>query len=49
MTEETTPQFSQEELESIKERVLAALEQVIDPELGIDIVNIGLIYEVELE
>lgn len=49
MTEETTPQFSQEELESIKERVLAALEQVIDPELGIDIVNLGLIYEVELE
>lgn len=49
MTEEINPQYSQEELESIKERVLAALEQVIDPELGIDIVNLGLIYEVELE
>ena len=43
MTEEINPQWSQEEVESIKERVLAALEQVIDPELGIDIVNLGLI------
>ncbi|WP_119325424.1 metal-sulfur cluster assembly factor [Companilactobacillus musae] len=32
-----------------KEQVVNALKQVIDPELGIDIVNLGLIYEVEIE
>ena len=34
--------------ESMKEKILEALETVIDPELGIDIVNLGLIYGVEL-
>ena len=33
----------------IKETILTALESVIDPELGIDIVNLGLIYEVDFE
>lgn len=42
---EWTPQ----EVEQIKERILTALESVIDPELGIDIVNLGLVYEVEFE
>ena len=32
----------------MKEKILEALETVIDPELGIDIVNLGLIYGVEL-
>ncbi|MGC3549458.1 metal-sulfur cluster assembly factor, partial [Enterococcus faecium] len=38
---------SGQEIELIKERILAALEKVIDPELGIDIVNLGLIYDLE--
>ena len=39
--------WTEEEVEAIKERILTALETVIDPELGIDIVNLGLVYEVE--
>ncbi len=44
---EQPQQRSTEEVEAIKEDILTALETVIDPELGIDIVNLGLIYEVE--
>lgn len=46
---EENKMYTNEELETIKESVLTALEQVIDPELGIDIVNLGLIYEVMLD
>ncbi|WP_243385749.1 metal-sulfur cluster assembly factor [Bacillus kexueae] len=34
--------------EALKENIMGALEQVVDPELGIDIVNLGLVYDVEL-
>ena len=32
----------------MKESMMGAIENVIDPELGIDIVNLGLVYDVEL-
>lgn len=33
--------------EEMNQRIIEQLELVIDPELGIDIVNLGLIYEVD--
>lgn len=32
-----------------REQILNELKRVIDPELGVDIVNLGLIYSVELD
>jgi len=40
--------WTEEQIEDIKGRILESMETVIDPELGIDIVNLGLIYEVNV-
>ena len=39
----------EEEKQQTKDQVMGQLEQVIDPELGIDIVNLGLVYEIKLD
>jgi len=41
--------YTDEQVETIKNKILAALENVIDPELGIDIINLGLVYEISFE
>jgi metal-sulfur cluster biosynthetic enzyme len=34
--------------QDMKDSIMSALEEVLDPELGIDIVNLGLVYEVNM-
>lgn len=45
----TEHNYSSEEVKAIQEKIFAALEEVIDPELGIDIINLGLIYDIRFE
>lgn len=35
--------------ETIKNDIIAQLATVIDPELNVDVVNLGLIYEIDLD
>lgn len=35
--------------EELKESIMGALELVIDPEIGIDIVNLGLVYNLDMD
>ena len=41
--------YTEEEVAQIKEKIFEALESVIDPELGIDIINLGLVYEIRFD
>lgn len=45
----STDTYTPEQIDDIKTRILQSLEEVIDPELGIDIVNLGLVYEIRFE
>jgi metal-sulfur cluster biosynthetic enzyme len=38
-----------EENEQLKQKAAEALENVVDPELGIDIVNLGLVYGIDFD
>jgi metal-sulfur cluster biosynthetic enzyme len=46
---ETMPATGGPDTETLREQVLEALRQVDDPELGINIVDLGLVYGIELE
>ncbi|MGI8385447.1 metal-sulfur cluster assembly factor [Robertmurraya sp. P23] len=35
--------------QDLKDSIMGALELVVDPELGIDIVNLGLVYDIEMD
>lgn len=35
--------------QELKDSIMGALELVVDPELGVDIVNLGLVYDTELD
>lgn len=35
--------------QDMKDSIMGVLENVIDPELGVDIVNLGLVYDAELD
>jgi metal-sulfur cluster biosynthetic enzyme len=41
--------FKMRTSEEIKQNIINQLATVIDPELGVDVVNLGLVYEIDLD
>lgn len=41
--------YTEEQVAQIKEAIFVSLEEVVDPELGIDIINLGLVYEIRFD
>ncbi|MCQ6277432.1 metal-sulfur cluster assembly factor [Bacillus sp. V3B] len=35
--------------QELKDSIMSALENVVDPEIGIDIVNLGLVYDIKID
>ncbi|WP_428911357.1 metal-sulfur cluster assembly factor [Niallia sp. Krafla_26] len=35
--------------QELKDNIMGALENVVDPEIGIDIVNLGLVYDLKMD
>lgn len=35
--------------QDLKDNIMGSLELVVDPELGIDIVNLGLVYDIKMD
>src|SRR5215203_770174 len=49
VTENKPPVTGQQAESTTEEDVYEALEEVIDPELGLDFVSLGLVYDVDIE
>ena len=41
--------ITEQDLSPVEHKVLEALQKVIDPELGIDLVNLGLVYGINVD
>ena len=41
--------ITEQDLSPVEHQVLSALQKVIDPDLGIDLVNLGLIYGIDVD
>jgi len=46
--QKTPPFIPAEETEELRKKILKALTQVVDPEIGLNVVDLGLIYNLEI-